>query len=90
MTKSDLINIIAKRSGLKKEDVKNAMEISIEEIQNALKKGESVGFLGFGVFEVKKVAKRVGMNPKTKERVDIPSRKQVKFRPGRGLKEIVK
>lgn len=89
MTKSELINLVAKRSGMKKSDVKKTMEITIEEIQGALQKKESVGFLGFGVFEVKKVAKRVGMNPKTKERVEIPSRHQVKFRPGRALKSIM-
>ena len=55
----------------------------------ALKDGDKVQLVGFGSFEVKKRAARVGRNPKTKESIKIPASKVPVFKPGKALKDIV-
>jgi|GEM_PF-77667 len=58
-------------------------------IRKSLKKGNDVTLVGFGTFKVAKRAARVGTNPQTKEKMKIPARKIVKFRPGKNLKDAV-
>ena len=56
---------------------------------DALKEGEKVQLVGFGSFEVKKRAARIGRNPKTKEPIDIPASTVPVFKAGKVLKEVV-
>jgi DNA-binding protein HU-beta len=62
---------------------------TLEVITSALKKGEKVQFVGFGTFEVKNRAARVGMNPLTKEKLRIPANKVPTFKAGAVLKQAV-
>jgi DNA-binding protein HU-beta len=90
MNKTDFIGAVAKKTGLSKVDAKKAVEAFIKTVGDAVKKGEKVSLLGFGSFTVVKKAARKGVNPKTKNPIDIPARKVVKFKPGAELANIVK
>lgn len=90
MNKSDLINAIAEKSGLTKADSKAALEAAVEAISAALAAGEKVALVGFGTFSVAEKAARTGINPRTKEAIEIAARKAVKFKQGAELAEKVK
>lgn len=90
MNKSDLINAIAEKSGLTKADSKAALEAAVEAISAALAAGEKVALVGFGTFSVAEKAARTGINPRTKETIEIAARKTVKFKQGAELAEKVK
>jgi len=90
MNKTELIDRVAKKSALKKKDVKAVVDIVFDTISEALAKGDKVQLVGFGSFEVRKAAERRGVNPQTKKPIKIPARKVPKFRPGKALKEKVK
>ncbi len=91
MTKAELIDAIQKKAELpsktKTEEVLNA---TIEAITSCLAKGDSITLTGFGSFKVSQRAARKGCNPRTKEAIQIPATKVVKFTPGKALKESVK
>ncbi len=91
MTKAELIDAIQKKAELpskaKTEEVLNA---TIEAITSCLSKGDSITLTGFGSFKVSQRAARKGCNPRTKEAIQIPATKVVKFTPGKALKETVK
>ena len=89
MKKSDLIAVVAQKTGLSKKDVTAVIDASIEAIEEALKNGEKVSFIGFGHFEVVKRAARKARVPGTNKEVEIPESKSVKFKVGKKLKEIV-
>jgi len=89
MKKSDLVSVVAKKTGLSKKDVNAVIDSCIESIEESLKKGEKVSFIGFGSFEVVKRAPRVARVPGTNKEVKIPASKSVKFKVGKKLKEIV-
>lgn len=90
MNKTELVDKVAKKSALKKKDVKAVVDIVFDAISEALAKGDKVQIVGFGSFEVRKAAERRGVNPQTKKPIKIPARKVPKFRPGKALKEKVK
>lgn len=90
MNKSDLINAITEKSGLTKADSKAALEAAVEAISAALAAGEKVALVGFGTFSVAEKAARTGINPRTKETIEIAARKAVKFKQGAELAEKVK
>ena len=81
MNKTEFINAVAEKSGLSKVDAKKAVE---------LKEGGKVALLGFGSFSVAEKSARKGVNPKTKQPIEIPARKSVKFKAGAELTEIIK
>lgn len=89
MNKSELVAAMAEKSSLPKKNCQDALEAVITVIEDALKSGGKVKLPGFGTFEVKARAARIGRNPKTREPVDIPASKQPAFRPGKALKETV-
>jgi DNA-binding protein HU-beta len=89
MKKSDLVAVVAQKTGLSKKDVTAVIDASIEAIEEALKKGEKVSFIGFGSFEVVKRAPRVARVPGTNKEVKIPASKSVKFKVGKKLKDAV-
>lgn len=90
MNKQDLINAIAKETGLTKRDSTAALDATINTIVKALSKGEDVQLIGFGKFEVRNRAARKGRNPQTGEAIQIPATKAPAFRAGKALKEVVK
>lgn len=85
MNKSELINAMAAESGLSKVDSKKALDAFINAVGKAMKAGEKVALVGFGTFSVSERAARTGINPSTKQAIEIPAKKVVKFKPGTEL-----
>lgn len=90
MNKTEFINAVAEKSGLSKVDAKKAVEAFVETVSSELKEGGKVDLLGFGSFSVAEKSARKGVNPKTKQPIEIPARKSVKFKAGAELTEIIK
>ena len=80
MNKTELVTAIAEKSGLAKTDAKKALEATLEAITEAVKNDEKVALIGFGTFETAVRAARQGINPATKETINIPEKKVVKFK----------
>lgn len=85
MNRTDLVNEIAAKAGLNKVAAKAALDACLESIAQALANDEKVAILGFGTFTVVEKEARQGINPRTKEKIEIPARKVVKFKPGADL-----
>ena len=90
MNKTELIAAVAEKADLSKKDAEAAITATVDAITEALTQGEKVQLVGFGSFEVKTRAARVGRNPRTGEECLIPASRVVKFTPGKALKEAVK
>lgn len=89
MNKADLIESMAKVSKLPRAVCKTALESFITCIGNALKQNKEVSLTGFGTFVVMKRKSRVGVNPATGKKMQIPAKNVPKFRPGKALKSLV-
>ena len=89
MNKTDLVAAIADDAGISKKDAEGALKAFIDAVTKELKKGGKVQLVGFGTFEVAKRAARSGVNPLTKEPMNIPESKAPKFKAGKALKEAV-
>jgi DNA-binding protein HU-beta len=89
VNKNELIDAVAKRSGLSKADTAKAVDGVFEEITNSLKQEDEVRLVGFGTFSVATRAASEGRNPRTGERIQIPASKQPKFKAGKGLKDAL-
>ena len=90
MNKSQLVDSIAKKSGLTIKDSAAAVNAFLDSVKDALAKGETVTLIGFGNFLVRDRAARSGRNPRTGKEILIPASKAVKFTVGKQLKECVK
>ena len=89
MNKIELIIAVAEKTGLTKKDSVAAVSAVIDSITASLVEGEKVQLVGFGSFEVKNRAARVGRNPRTKEEIEIPASKLPVFKAGKALKDAV-
>jgi integration host factor subunit beta len=89
VTKKELVNRIAERTGQTKVITKDIIQMFLDEIINELGKGNRLEFREFGVFEIKERAARKAQNPRTLEKVSVPAKKVVKFKVGRLMKELV-
>lgn len=89
MNKTDLVNKVAERTGAKKKDVDMIIAATLDAIGEALALGERVQLVGFGSFEVRERAERVGRNPRTREEILIPACKVPAFKAGKTLKDKV-
>ncbi len=89
MTKAELVTMVASKSGLSKKDTEKAIAGMIDTITETLAKGESIQLVGFGTFEVRERAARTGINPRTKEKIQIGATKVPAFKAGRALKDAV-
>lgn len=87
MNKSVLIAKIAEKSELNKKQAEAALNAFVESVTEALKAGEKVQLMGFGTFEIKERAARVGRNPATGEPTNIPAKKVPTFKAGKGFKD---
>ncbi len=85
MNRSDLVNEIAAKAGLNKANAKAALDACLESIAQALANDDKVALLGFGTFSIQEKEARVGINPRTKEKIEIPARKVVRFKPSADL-----
>ncbi|MDH2364190.1 DNA-binding protein [Priestia megaterium] len=90
MKKAELIDAVATKSELTKQDSKKAVDALFETISNTLAKEEKIQLIGFGTFEVRERAARTGRNPQTGEEMTIPASKVPAFKPGKELKAAVK
>jgi len=89
VTKTDLIDKVAAETGLTKKDSAKAVDAVFNSIAEALKDGDKVQIIGFGTFEVRERAARMGRNPQTGAELEIPARKVPAFKPGKVLKDMV-
>ena len=89
MTKTELIDKVAEKSGLTKKDSGKAIDAVFDVMTKALSKGEKVTLVGFGSFEVRKREARKGRNPQTGAEIKIAARKVPVFRAGKVLKDSV-
>ena len=89
MNKTELIAVVAEKSGISKKDAERVVNAALETITAELKKGGKVQLSGFGIFELKARDARVGRNPHTREAIQIPATKVPTFKPSKVLKEIV-
>lgn len=89
LTKSDLVERVAEKSGLTKKDAGRAVDAFIETVTEALGEGQRVQIVGFGTFEVRERAARRGRNPQTGQEIEIAARKVPAFKAGKALKDSV-
>jgi len=89
MNKGDLVEAVSKVTPTKKAAAE-AVDIILDSIAGALKKGDSVSIAGFGTFKISQRKARTGRNPRTGEAIQIAARKAPVFKAGSGLKNAVK
>ena len=89
MSKTELVELIAKEAGLSKADAARALDATIAGITARIKKEGKVSLVGFGTFSAKKRAAREGINPLTKETIKIPAKTVASFKAGSKLKDAL-
>lgn len=89
MNKAQLVAAIAENAGLSKKDAEKAVKAFEEVVKAELIKGEKVQMVGFGTFEVSERPARTGINPQTKETIEIAASKAPRFKVGKALKDAV-
>ncbi|MBE5041081.1 HU family DNA-binding protein [Ructibacterium gallinarum] len=89
MNKQELVSAIAEKANLSKKDAEAALAAFISSVEETLKKGERVQLVGFGSFEVRDRAARVGRNPQTGAEMKIEAAKVPTFKAGSSLKELI-
>ena len=90
MNKAELIAAVAASAKVSQKEAATVIAAVMDEIKDALKKGDKVSLVGFGSFEVKNKPERKGKNPRTGEIISIPASKVPTFKAGQGLKNAVK
>ncbi len=89
MNKAELVTAVAEKAEMSKKDAEKAVSAVFEAIEESLAGNQKVQLVGFGTFEVKERAERVGRNPQTKEKITIPASKVPGFKAGKALKDAV-
>ncbi|WP_236980882.1 HU family DNA-binding protein [Membranihabitans maritimus] len=89
MNKGELIDSIAKLSGLTKADATKALDATLESVTSELKKGEKVTLPGFGTFSTSERSARTGRNPQTGKEIKIAAKTVAKFKAGKNLADAV-
>jgi len=89
MTKAELVDGVSRNSGLSKKDAEVIVQTVLDSIIGSLQAGEKVELRGFGSFRLRERAPRLGRNPKTGEKVQVPAKKVPYFKPGKELREII-
>ncbi len=90
MNKTDLIEEIADKANASKSEAQRFFDAFTDVVESALKKDEDIQITGFGKFYVQKREAREGINPQTKEKMNIPASKVPKFTAGNSLKDAIK
>ena len=90
MNKTELIAAVAEKAGLSKKDADAAIGATVSAIADALKAGDKVALVGFGTFEVRERAERMGKNPQTGAAIKIAASKVPAFKAGKALKDALK
>ena len=86
ITKKELVDRVAEKNRHKRVVVKVLVQSFLDEILEELGKGNRLEFRDFGIFEPRDRAPRMAQNPKTLQRVEVPQKRTVKFKPGRRMK----
>ncbi len=89
MTKKEIVEAVSASAGISKKDTAAVIDSLLAAITDAVVKGESVQFVGFGTFESRKRDARVGKNPATGEKIDIPASTVPAFKAGKAFKDAV-
>ena len=89
MNKTELVEAMAKETGLSKKNTEAALKALTDTISKQLKKKDKVQLIGFGTFETAKRAARKGKNPQTGQEIAIPASISPKFKAGKALKDLV-
>ena len=89
MTKTELVAAIAQKTDFTKKDSEKFVNAALEAVTEELAKGGKVQITGFGTFEVKERAARVGVNPRTKEEIKIAASKAPAFKAGKAFKNAI-
>lgn len=87
MNKATLIAKIAEKSELNKKQAEAALNAFTDTVVEALKEGDKIQLIGFGTFEIKERAARIGRKPSTGESIEIPAKKSPVFKAGKGFKD---
>ena len=90
MNKTELVAAVAAKAELSKKDAEAAVNAVFDSVKDALAEGDKVSLIGFGTFSVKTRAARTGLDPRTKETIEIPESKVPAFKAGSALKDAVK
>ena len=90
MNKGELIKEISEKSGITAKDTEKIINAFVEVVTESMTKGNDINLIGFGTFSVAKRAARIARNFKTKEIINVPASKTVKFKIGKKLKDAVK
>ena len=90
MNKTELVAAVAAKAELSKKDAEAAVNAVFDSVKDALAEGDKLSLIGFGTFSVKTRAARTGLNPRTKETIEIPESKVPAFKAGSALKDAVK
>ncbi len=89
MNKTELVAAVAAKADISKKDAEKAVAAVIDAVVDTLKAGEKVQLVGFGTFEVRERAARTGINPQTKQTIEIAASKNPVFKAGKALKDAV-
>ena len=89
MNKVELVEEVAGKVGLTKKETNNVVDAITSAISDSLERNQKVTLVGLGTFEVRRRKARRGVNPQTRERLDIPAKNVVRFRAGKGLRKRV-
>ena len=89
MNKTELVDAIAKKTGLSKKDAAAAVDAFVDTVSATLKKKDKVQLVGFGTFQTSKRAARTGRNPQTGAEIKIKASTVPQFKAGKALKDAV-
>jgi integration host factor subunit beta len=89
MTKADLVDVVIRVADLSKKDAESVVNTVFGQIMEALKGDDKIELRGFGSFRVRRRRSRLGRNPKTGDRVDVPSKRIPYFKPGKELRDLI-
>ena len=89
MTKADLIDEVSRPTEITRKDSEVIVETIFESVVRSLRAGDKIEIRGFGSFRTRQRKPRVGRNPKTGDRVEVPAKKIPFFKPSKELKDMV-
>ncbi len=87
ITKKELVEQVAQRTGADRGETRKIVQAFLDAVVQELNRGNRLEFRDFGVFEVRQRAPRMAQNPKTMEKVKVPAKRSVRFKPGRLMRE---
>jgi integration host factor subunit beta len=89
MTKAELVEEVARSTQLTKKQAEAIVNTVFQTIVDSLKDGRKIELRGFGSFRIRRRGSRLGRNPKTGDRVEVPPKRIPYFKPGKELKELL-